>query len=135
MNAITPQKAVGSSTTVNGSTLNPRNLGQNRVLVLMDGQRLVGSGLDGSVDVSQIPQQLVKRVDVVTGGASASWGSNAVSGVVNFILDNKFVGFKANINGGITTFGDDPTGQIQLAAGTELFGGRGAAIYPVQECL
>jgi iron complex outermembrane receptor protein len=125
MNATVTQKTVASNTTISGALLNPRNLGNNRVLVLVDGQRIVGAGLDGSVDISQLPQQLIKRVDVVTGGASASWGSNAVSGVVNFVLDNNFEGFKADINGGITTYGDDPTYQVRLTVGTALLNDRG----------
>ena len=125
INASLTQKAVASGTTISSATLDPRHLGANRALVLLDGQRFIGATLDGVVDINQIPQQLVKRVDVVTGGASASWGSNAVSGVVNFVLDNQFSGFKANMNGGITTYGDDPTGQVQVAAGSDLFGGRG----------
>jgi outer membrane receptor protein involved in Fe transport len=129
INASVTQKAVASATSISGSLLNPRNLGTNRVLVLLDGQRLVGSSLEGSVDVSQIPQALIKRVDVVTGGASASWGSNAVSGVVNFVLDNKFSGFKLNANNGITTYGDDPTHQVQMAAGSDLFDHRAHIVF------
>jgi outer membrane receptor protein involved in Fe transport len=109
--------------------LNPRNLGANRVLVLMDGQRMAGANNAGTVDVSQIPSSLIQRVDIVTGGASASWGSDAVSGVVNFVLDNRFTGFKANLNAGITTYWDDPTGQISLAAGHDLFGDRGHVVF------
>jgi outer membrane receptor protein involved in Fe transport len=58
------------------------------------------------VDVSMVPQMLIQRVDIVTGGASASWGSDAVAGVVNFVLDKKFEGFKANIFGGGSGYGD-----------------------------
>ena len=57
-------------------------------------------------------------------GASASWGSDAVSGVVNFIFDKKFEGFKLNLNGGISNYADDPKAQIQFAAGTSFLGGR-----------
>ena len=78
----------------------------------------------GVVDISQIPQMLLQRVDVVTGGASASWGSDAVSGVVNSIVDRKFEGFKMNLNGGISNYADDPKAQIQFAAGTSFLGGR-----------
>ena len=67
---------------------------------------------------------LIQRVDVVTGGASASWGSDAVSGVVNFVLDKKYEGFKMNVNGGISNYADDPKAQIQFAAGTGFVGGR-----------
>jgi iron complex outermembrane receptor protein len=116
----------GSSNGVNGlSTLNLRGIGTQRTLILIDGERVVPTSLQGVVDISQFPQMLIQRVDVVTGGASASWGSDAVSGVVNFIFDKKFEGFKANINGGITNYGDDPQAQVQFAAGTSFLGGRG----------
>src|SRR5690606_33164745 len=78
------------------NVLNLRNLGTARTLVLLDGQRVVGSQPTGLVDVNNFPQQLIERVDIVTGGASAAYGSDAFSGVVNFILDRDFTGFKAD---------------------------------------
>jgi outer membrane cobalamin receptor len=115
----------GSSNGVNGlSTLNLRGIGTNRNLILIDGERVVPSSSIGVSDISQFPQMLIQRVDVVTGGASASWGSDAVSGVVNFIIDRKFEGFKANINGGISNYADDPQAQVQFAAGTGFMGGK-----------
>src|ERR1700722_3284201 len=81
-----------------GNTLNLRNLGVIRTLVLLDGQRVAPSNRDGTVDVDSLPQMLMSRVDVVTGGASAVYGSDAVAGVVNFVLDKKFDGFKYDIN-------------------------------------
>jgi outer membrane receptor for ferrienterochelin and colicin len=80
--------------------INARGLGINRTLVLLDGRRVVGSGLLPAVDVNMLPQNLVKRIDVVTGGASAAYGSDAVAGVVNFILDTDFQGLKGQINYG-----------------------------------
>ena len=62
----------------------------SRTLVLLDGQRVAPSNQDGTVNVDALPQMLMSRVDVVTGGASAVYGSDAVAGVVNFILDKKF---------------------------------------------
>jgi iron complex outermembrane receptor protein len=115
----------GSSNGVNGlSALNIRGVGTQRNLILIDGERVIPTSSQGVVDISQFPQLLLQRVDVVTGGASASWGSDAVSGVVNFILDKKFEGFKLNINGGITNYADDPQAQIQFAAGTGFMGGK-----------
>jgi outer membrane receptor protein involved in Fe transport len=122
----TTQGNAGVSAGGNGiQTLGLRNLGTNRTLVLVDGQRVVPASLDGTVDIGQLPQLLIQRVDVVTGGASASWGSDAVAGVVNFILDKKFEGFKANFNAGISDYGDDQNLQAQLAFGTSFAGGRG----------
>jgi outer membrane receptor protein involved in Fe transport len=116
----------GSSNGVNGlSTLNLRGIGTQRNLIMVDGERIIPTNIQGVVDISQIPQMLIQRVDVVTGGASASWGSDAVSGVVNFFLDKKFEGFKMNLNGGISNYADDPKAQIQLAAGVSFLGGKG----------
>jgi outer membrane receptor protein involved in Fe transport len=99
------------------SSLSLRGLGTLRTLTLLDGQRVVGANVTGVTDVSQFPQLLVKRVDVVTGGASASYGSDAIGGVVNFITDKKFTGFKANVEGGMTKYHDDKNGTLQAAWG------------------
>ena len=89
------------------SSFSLRNLGTIRTLTLLDGQRVTPANVTGVVDVSQFPQLLMKRVDVVTGGASASYGSDAIGGVVNFVTDKKFVGLKANLEAGETTYQDD----------------------------
>jgi iron complex outermembrane receptor protein len=107
------------------NTLNLRNFGANRTLVLMDGHRASPSNSDGTVDIDTLPQMLVSRVDIVTGGASAVYGSDAVTGVVNFVLDKKFDGLKIDANAGISTFGDAMNYNYGMAAGTDLFGGRG----------
>ncbi|HEU0096592.1 MAG TPA: TonB-dependent receptor, partial [Rhizomicrobium sp.] len=112
------------------STVNLRNLGVNRTLVLLDGQRVVSSNLlEGGVDMGTIPAGLVKRVDVVTGGASAAYGSDAVAGVVNLILDREYTGIKGSL-----TFGDGTTvehREIKAAftAGTDFAGGKGHFIF------
>jgi outer membrane receptor protein involved in Fe transport len=92
---------------------------------LLDSQRVVGSNFNGVVDVSEMPQLLIQRVDVVTGGASASWGSDAVAGVVNFVTDRKFEGFKMNAMTGLSQYGDMGTATFQAAAGSNFAGGRG----------
>ncbi|MEO9079291.1 MAG: TonB-dependent receptor plug domain-containing protein, partial [Rhodanobacter sp.] len=83
----------------NGATGYPtaslRSLGTRRTLVLFNGQR-VQAGSNTAVDISQIPAALVKRVDILTGGASAVYGADAVAGVVNFVLDDEFEGFQIN---------------------------------------
>ena len=99
------------------SAFSLRGLGAARTLTLLDGQRVVPANVTGLTDISQFPQLLIKRVDVVTGGASASYGSDAVGGVVNFITDKKFVGFKANVEGGETTYHDDRNLTLQAAWG------------------
>lgn len=110
--------ASGSQGTNGQSLLDLRGLGINRTLVLLDGQRLGTTNVQDSVDINIIPQNLVKRVDVVTGGASATYGSDAVAGVVNFVLDTNFRGFKADVNTGTTTYGDGTTGSASVAYGT-----------------
>ena len=107
------------------STLNLRNFGAQRTLVLLDGHRLTPSNDDGTVDVDTIPQMLISRVDVVTGGASAVYGSDAVTGVVNFVLNKKFEGVKVDVNTGISNYADAMSYNLGAAAGTSLFGGRG----------
>ena len=112
---------VGNNSTSSGtqglSSLALRGLGTIRTLTLLDGQRVVGANVTGVPDVSLFPQILVKRVDVVTGGASASYGSDAVGGVVNFITDTRFTGIKGNFQSGISTYGDDRQVLAQLAVG------------------
>lgn len=107
------------------NALNLRNLGVERTLVLLDGHRSVGSSVSGAVDVNDFPQALVKSVEIVTGGASAAYGSDAVSGVVNFILDKEFTGVKATVENGVTDSGDGYNYLASVAVGTKFAGGRG----------
>ena len=107
------------------NSINLRALGASRTLVLLDGRRTVGSTVNGTADVNTFPQGLIRSVEIVTGGASAAYGSDAVSGVVNFILDKKFQGIKASLEGGETTYGDDQRWRANISAGTGFAGGRG----------
>jgi len=106
--------------------LNLRNLGVNRTLILFDGQRVVNSNLTGGVDITTLPASVISRVDVVTGGASAAWGSDAVAGVVNFIIEKNFKGFKGSVQAGTTT--NSLVRQVTANAiwGTDFDGGRGS---------
>ncbi|WP_425530310.1 TonB-dependent receptor plug domain-containing protein [Sphingomonas longa] len=106
------------------SSFSLRGVGAIRTLTLLDGQRVVGANVTGVPDISLFPQLLVKRVDVVNGGASASYGSDAVGGVVNFITDTRYQGVKGNVQGGITNYGDNEQVLVQLAAGTSFFEDR-----------
>ena len=107
-----------------------RNLGVARTLVLFDGQRVVSSNLlGGGVDLATLPATLVKRIDVVTGGASAAWGSDAVAGVVNLILDKDFTGVKASLQMGNATNFDHRKLALEGAWGGEIAGGRGHLIF------
>jgi outer membrane receptor protein involved in Fe transport len=110
-------------------TINLRNLGIARTLILFDGQRVVSSNLlGGGVDLATIPSGLVKRVDVVTGGASAAYGSDAVAGVVNLILDKEFTGFKGNVSFSDGTSLEYRQTKIEGSFGTTFDGDRGHLI-------
>ncbi|MBB3953798.1 TonB-dependent receptor [Novosphingobium sediminicola] len=105
--------------------LNLRGIGSLRGLILLDGRRIGPTQAQGQVDVDVIPQILLKRVDVVTGGASATYGSDAVSGVVNFISDTDFTGFKAEARGGISQYGDDAKAGLGAAWGARFASDKG----------
>ncbi|WP_233419834.1 TonB-dependent receptor plug domain-containing protein, partial [Sphingomonas paucimobilis] len=111
-----------------GSYLNLRNLGPQRTLVLVDGRRAAPSARDGSTDINLLPEQLIKRVDVVTGGASAAYGSDAVAGVVNFVLDTSFTGMKLTAQSGISGQGDVPSHKVNLTVGHGFADGRGRIV-------
>ncbi|MET0246489.1 MAG: TonB-dependent receptor plug domain-containing protein, partial [Sphingomonas sp.] len=107
------------------NALNLRNLGEVRTLVLIDGRRSVGSTITGLVDINTIPQSLVKSVEIATGGSSSAYGSDAVAGVVNFILDKKYEGLKVTGDTGISTYGDGGNYSFDAAFGKSFAGGRG----------
>src|SRR6185295_17739628 len=118
-------QGAASPGTAGANLLNLRNLGINRTLVLFDGQRIVNYNLTGGVDITTLPSAVVQRVDVVTGGASAAWGSDAVAGVVNFIIDKNFVGFKGRFQGGATTDSMIRSLSAQAMWGQNFAGDRG----------
>ncbi|AXR05818.1 TonB-dependent receptor [Salinimonas sediminis] len=110
MNTLPQIEAAETSFSVNGATgvanLDLRGLGAERTLVLVNGRRLQPGGVYSQApDVNQIPASLVKRVDVLTGGASTVYGSDAVAGVVNFIMDTDFTGLE--IEGGAAGYQHD----------------------------
>src|SRR5882724_11112690 len=125
-------------------TVSLRSLGTARTLVLFDGQRVVtsnpsngsagggggaiGTGGGGGVDLSTLPTSLIQRVDVVTGGASAAWGSDAIAGVVNLVLNKNFEGLKGNAEFGDTDKNDHRAYKAELSWGTGFAGDRGHLI-------
>jgi outer membrane receptor protein involved in Fe transport len=155
-----PQLAGGVNSTSVGSdafgaqTLDLRNLGQNRTLVLINGTRAIPFSFRNSVDVNSIPAPLLKRVDVLTGGAAAVYGADAVAGVVNFIINDEFEGWQANGNyravaggasqysghvmaglrlgdrGNLVVYGEY-TQRDPLLAGNRSFARRGIATLPI----
>jgi outer membrane receptor protein involved in Fe transport len=108
--------------------LDLRGLGPERTLVLINGRRQVGGDVTGTgvaLDVGTIPPDLIERVDVVTGGNSAVYGSDAIAGVVNFVLKKNFDGLRLRGQNGISTYGDAGTQFIGALAGKNFAGGRG----------
>ncbi len=114
----TPGNGINFSTNSGQSFLNMRGLGVNRTLVLLDGRRVAPSSRLGATDISLFPQPLISRVEVVTGGASAAYGSDAVAGVANFILNTDFEGWEVNALTGVTDRGDNSTSGGSLTFGT-----------------
>lgn len=107
-------------------TLSLRGLGAQRNLVLFDHQRVAITGIqDGTVDLSTIPSSLISRVDVVTGGASAAWGSDAVTGVINIVINKNFTGFKGNVEYQDNLLVSVPRYHVEGAWGTDFLGGKG----------
>jgi iron complex outermembrane recepter protein len=120
------QQSGGSAGANNaGNYLNLRGVGVIRSLILFDGHRVPPTAANGAVDINTIPQILIKRVDVVTGGASAVYGSDAVTGVVNFIVDRDFEGFKFQVQGGVSEYKDNGSFRAAGAFGTNFANGRG----------
>ena len=106
------------------STIDLRGLGAGRTLVLVDGRRYVPVAPNGVVDVAVIPTNLVQRIEVVTGGASAQYGSDAIAGVVNFILNDRLEGLKATAQYGFSEEGDALEPSVNIAAGHTFMEGR-----------
>lgn len=130
-NNISPRVNGVSSNNVGVSTADLRGLGANRTLVLVDSKRFPGSTQpstatqSGAVDLNLIPSSIIKKVEVVTGGASASYGSDAVSGVVNILLDSDLQGTKVQTQFGETKYGDGTEYQASIAHGFDFADGRG----------
>ncbi len=123
---LSPQSNPGNSSQNNAAhQFNLRNIGITRTLVLYDGRRIAPTAPTGQINADIIPEMLLQRVDVVTGGVSAVYGSDAISGVVNFITNKNFNGVKAFVQGGISEYADGKNVKVGIAAGQEVLGGRG----------
>ncbi|MEJ1963424.1 MAG: TonB-dependent receptor [Gammaproteobacteria bacterium] len=125
-NPATTQTTGGS---IGARVLDLRGLGASRTLVLVDGKRFVASTSQGTIDTNLIPSILIDRVDIVTGGASAAYGSDAVAGVVNFQLNSKLEGMRANVSYGESAQGDDGTTSASIAGGLPFASGRGHFVW------
>jgi iron complex outermembrane receptor protein len=127
---ILPGTIPGDGANVNNgsagaATVNLRGLGTQRTLVLMNGRRMVPFNFNGQVDTATIPTALIERVDVVTGGASAVYGSDAVAGAVNFILKENFEGVALEYTHSQTGDSDGKKDNLSLTLGSNLAEDRG----------
>ena len=125
-----PQTVPGLDRTSNNpgggfATVNLRGLGSNRTLVLINGTRVIPSTSGGTVDINSIPNALIEDIEVLTGGASAVYGSDAVAGVVNFILKDDLEGVAINAGFETTQDGDADIWSTDLTLGANLYDGRG----------
>lgn len=107
------------------ATVNLRGLGSQRTLVLVDGRRYMSYDVNQIVDLNSIPSSLIERVDVVTGGQSAVYGSDAIGGVVNFILKRDFQGVELNSSYNLTDQGDGQIFDVNATFGSNFDDGRG----------
>ena len=107
------------------SSVDLRGLGAERNLVLINGRRMTPANYDGRPDISTIPTALIERVDIITGGASAVYGSDAIAGAVNIIMKNDFQGFDLLVNSSTSGDNDADRDMISMTLGSALEGGRG----------
>jgi outer membrane receptor protein involved in Fe transport len=125
-----PQVTPGiNRSTNNGSNgtaeVNLRGFGAGRTLIMLNGRRVAASGIGSAVDINSLPQVLIDRVEIITGGATTVYGSDAVSGVVNFITRSDFDGFGIDASAYMTERGDSNTYDINLTYGHNFSNGRG----------
>lgn len=114
---------------VGQATLNLRGLGSVRTLVLLDGRRLQPGGAQSLIDINTIPTSAISEVEVITGGASATYGSDAMAGVVNFKLRKTYAGSEISAQFGQSDRGDATTHQVSAIAGTDFAGGAGSVMF------
>ncbi|HMB73967.1 MAG TPA: TonB-dependent receptor plug domain-containing protein, partial [Gammaproteobacteria bacterium] len=123
---VVPSYSAGNNNPGNGqSWINLRGLGSVRNLVLVNGKRMVPSNEDGIVDINTIPTAMIERVEVLSGGASAAYGSEAIAGATNFILKDDFEGIDLSMQTGWSAESDTDITNIELVLGSDLADGRG----------
>ena len=113
------------------SFVNLRGIGSNRNLVLLDGARIVPADTFGRTDLNSIPLALIERTDILSGGATTTYGADAVSGVINFITKRDFSGIEATIADSITEKGDGNTFRTDVTIGANFDDGRGNAVFSI----
>jgi iron complex outermembrane recepter protein len=134
--------AIGSNTnngSDGGATVNLRNLGEERTLVLVDGKRFTPYDYQGFVDLAMIPTALIERVEVVTGGASAVYGSDAIGGVVNFVMKKDFSGVEVDFSKNSSFESDAQRDDLSITFGGNIDEGKGNIVasltYSKQDAL
>jgi outer membrane receptor protein involved in Fe transport len=126
MPQVVPDFGRSSNNPGNGTArINLRGMGSGRTLVLLNSRRIAPSGVGSAVDINNLPQALVDRVEIITGGATTVYGSDAVAGVVNFITRDDFSGLTVEASGNLTAENDAGTYDLNLAYGHNLASGRG----------
>ncbi|CAN5577734.1 TonB-dependent receptor [soil metagenome] len=130
---FTPAAGSASSFNARGgqANLNLRALGSQRTMVLVDGRRLQPANADGSADLNIIPPALIENVEIITGGASATYGSDAIAGVVNLKLKRRFEGVQLDAQYGVSAQGDARTKDLAVTMGGDFADERGAAVLSV----
>lgn len=130
---VTPSAGASASFVARGgqASINLRGIGQQRTLVLVDGRRMQPSGPDGSVDLNVIPNALIENIEVITGGASATYGSDAIAGVVNLKLKRHFNGVQVDAQYGGNEHGDGDTKSLAATVGADFAQDRGNAFVSV----
>lgn len=113
------------------ATVDLRGLGEERNLVLIDGKRATPYSIEGLVDTQTIPTALIERIDIITGGASAVYGSDAIAGALNFIMKRDFEGVEFDYNHRETSEGDGVTQAASITMGTNMADGRGNVVLNV----
>jgi outer membrane receptor protein involved in Fe transport len=114
-----------ATNTPGAATLSLRGLGSNRNLILLDGRRATPGNASQVVDINTIPSMAIERVETITGGASATYGADAVAGVANFILRKKFQGLQMDAQYGVSQRGDGEEYQVGGVLGSNLADGKG----------
>ena len=126
MPQVSPDFGRASNNPGNGKAhINLRGFGPGRTLVMLNARRFAPSGTGNAVDINNIPQALIERVEIITGGASTVYGSDAVAGVVNFITRDDFEGFSIEASYSVTEKGDAAATDLNVAWGTNFASGRG----------
>ena len=126
MPQVTPDMSRSLNNGSNGQArINLRGMGTGRTLVMLNARRVAPSGVDSSVDINNIPQAVIERVELITGGASTVYGSDALAGVVNFVTRDDFEGFSLESSYGTTERSDAQYTDVNLAFGTDFASGRG----------